>query len=108
MLTPAGDWYNYLAIDDNSAGGVGLSSIAYNITAGTTYYLQLGGKTLGSYTLNLIIPSPPTNDNFVAATPVTFASSNTVVVVPNGEVSNTTYTAAVASPGRPPPDRTPR
>jgi alpha-tubulin suppressor-like RCC1 family protein/uncharacterized protein YkwD/plastocyanin/thiol-disulfide isomerase/thioredoxin/uncharacterized membrane protein YphA (DoxX/SURF4 family) len=70
-----------IACDDNS-GGNGTSILITNVTAGQTYYLQLGGASFfpgtahaGSFTLKVLIGHRPENDNFAAAMSLTLPAS---------------------------------
>jgi alpha-tubulin suppressor-like RCC1 family protein len=84
-----------VACDDNS-GPDGTSVFTADVTAGQTYYLQLGGASFfpgtahaGSFVLKVSIGHRPENDNFAAAMPLTLPASvsgdNTLATVEGGE-----------------------
>ena len=72
---------NAVACDDNS-GPDNTSVLITDVTAGQTYYLQLGGASFfpgtahaGSFVLKVFTGHLPENDNFAAALPLTLPAS---------------------------------
>ncbi len=72
-----------ISCDDNS-GLEGTSLMTANVTAGQTYYLQIGGASFfpgtahaGGFKLRVSVGDRPANDNFANASPMTFPTSLT-------------------------------
>jgi Concanavalin A-like lectin/glucanases superfamily/Chitobiase/beta-hexosaminidase C-terminal domain/Immunoglobulin domain len=72
-------------------------SYSYNVTLGSTYYVQVIPSALGFYNVTLQLLVPVANDNWANATTLNFITNPVVTQTPDGPVTTTTLTANVAS-----------